>query len=43
MRRQVFTADHEAFRDLAREFVAKEVVPHYAAWERDGRLPRELF
>jgi acyl-CoA dehydrogenase len=43
MRRQVFTADHEAFRALAREFVANEVVPHYAAWEQDGRLPRELF
>ena len=43
MRRDVFTADHEAFRQLVRTFVAKEVVPHYASWEEAGRLPREVF
>ena len=43
MRRKIFTADHEAFRELARDFVAKEVVPNYADWERAGRLPREVF
>ncbi|MEH0580641.1 acyl-CoA dehydrogenase family protein [Streptomyces sp. B21-108] len=43
MRRDVFTADHEAFRELVREVVAKEVVPHYAEWEKAGRLPRSFF
>ena len=43
MRRDVFTADHEAFREVVRDFVAKEVVPHFPGWEKDGRLPRELF
>ena len=43
MRRDIFTADHEAFRESVREFVAKEVVPHYADWERAGQLPREVF
>ncbi|MCX4816024.1 acyl-CoA dehydrogenase family protein [Streptomyces sp. NBC_01239] len=43
MRRDVFTDDHEAFRGLARDFIAKEVVPHYAEWEEAGRLPRALF
>ncbi|WP_405836023.1 acyl-CoA dehydrogenase family protein [Streptomyces sp. NBC_01518] len=43
MRRDVFTDDHEAFRRLARDFIAKEVVPHYAEWEEAGRLPRTLF
>lgn len=43
MRRDVFDADHEEFRKLVREFVAKEVVPHYADWEKAGRLPRSLF
>ena len=43
MRRGVFTADHEAFRQLARDFVAKEVVGDYAKWERAGRMPREVF
>jgi acyl-CoA dehydrogenase len=43
MRRGVFTADHEAFRELARAFVAKEVVPNYAGWERAGQMPRGVF
>ncbi|MBK3565140.1 acyl-CoA dehydrogenase family protein [Streptomyces sp. MBT62] len=43
MRRDVFTDDHEAFRRLARDFIAKEVVPHYSEWEEAGRLPRTLF
>lgn len=43
MRRELFTADHEAFRQLVRDFVAKEAVPHYTEWEHAGRLPRELF
>ncbi|MGW2520636.1 acyl-CoA dehydrogenase family protein [Streptomyces sp. NPDC001617] len=43
MRRDIYTADHEEFRKLVREFVAKEVVPNYADWEKAGRLPRELF
>ena len=43
MRRDVFTDDHEAFRRLARDFIAKEVVPYYSEWEETGRLPRTLF
>ena len=43
MRRELFTADHEAFRQLARDFIAKEIVPHFADWERAGQLPREVF
>ncbi|MET7736649.1 acyl-CoA dehydrogenase family protein [Streptomyces sp. NPDC005402] len=43
MRRDVFTADHEAFRELVRDVVAREVVPHYAEWEKAGRLPRSFF
>ncbi|WP_316574357.1 acyl-CoA dehydrogenase family protein [Nocardia canadensis] len=43
MRRDIFTPDHEAFRELARTFIDKEVVPHYADWERSGRMPREVF
>jgi acyl-CoA dehydrogenase len=43
MRRDVFDGDHEDFRKLVREFVAKEVVPRYAAWEQDGCLPRSFF
>ena len=43
MRRDVFTADHEAFRAVVRDFLAKEIVPHFADWEKDGHLPREVF
>ncbi|MDQ0682017.1 acyl-CoA dehydrogenase [Streptomyces achromogenes] len=43
MRRDVFTADHESFRELVRDVVAKEVVPHYAEWEKAGWLPRSFF
>ena len=43
MRRDVFTAEHESFRALIRDFVAREVVPHHVAWEKAGRLPREIF
>ncbi|NKY33596.1 acyl-CoA dehydrogenase [Nocardia speluncae] len=43
MRRDLFTPAHEAFRDLAREFIEKEVVPNYPAWEKQGQMPREVF
>ena len=33
MRRDLFTEDHEAFRELARDFVEKEVVPAYPEGE----------
>jgi acyl-CoA dehydrogenase len=43
MRRGLFTEDHEAFRELAREFVEKEIGPHYADWEKAGHMPRETY
>lgn len=43
MRREVFTDDHEAFRELARDFIDREVVPAYPEWEKAGRMPREVF
>ncbi|MCL2780367.1 MAG: acyl-CoA dehydrogenase family protein, partial [Actinomycetia bacterium] len=43
MRRDLFEADHEAYRDSLRAFLAKHVTPHYAQWDSDGIVPRELF
>jgi acyl-CoA dehydrogenase len=43
MRRDVFTADHEAFRELVRDVIGKEVVPHFPEWEKAGHPPREFF
>jgi acyl-CoA dehydrogenase len=43
VRRDIYTEDHEAFRGLAREFIDKEIAPHYAEWEKAGQMPREIF
>ncbi|HEY5882032.1 MAG TPA: acyl-CoA dehydrogenase family protein [Nakamurella sp.] len=43
MKRSVYDDDHESFRAMIREFVAKEVAPHFAKWEAAGQVPRELF
>jgi acyl-CoA dehydrogenase len=42
-RRGLFTQEQEDFRLLIREFIEKEVVPHYADWEMLGHVPREFF
>ena len=41
--RELFLPEHEDFRDSARTFYAKEVVPHNEEWDRDGIVPRELW
>ena len=43
MRRTVFTEDHEAFRATVRAFIAKEVVPVHAEWEKAGHAPRDFY
>ncbi len=43
MQREIFTADHDAFREIVRTFLAKEVAPHYAQWEKDGIVSREAW
>ncbi|GAA1915582.1 acyl-CoA dehydrogenase family protein [Streptantibioticus ferralitis] len=40
MQRELFTAEHQAFRETVRAFLAKEVVPHHARWEQDGVVDR---
>lgn len=36
------TPERRQLRELTRAFVTKEVVPHLAAWERAGEVPRDL-
>ena len=43
IKRQLFNEDHEAFRDMVRKFIDKEIAPHHAQWEHDGIVPRELW
>ncbi|WP_447981232.1 acyl-CoA dehydrogenase family protein [Achromobacter kerstersii] len=41
--RRVFRDDHELFRDQVRRFVASEIAPYYAEWEKAGVTPRALW
>ncbi len=43
MRRELFAAEHEAFRETVRTFLAKEVVPHHEQWEKDGVVDRSAW
>jgi len=36
------TPERQALRQLARDFVAKEIAPSMPAWEQEGELPRAL-
>ncbi|MCX2930108.1 acyl-CoA dehydrogenase family protein [Mycobacterium sp. CVI_P3] len=42
-RRSDHSADHVAFRESARRFVANDVVPHLDDWRRDGAVARAVF
>lgn len=41
--RTVFTREHEEFRALVKEFLAREVAPHHAQWEADGQVDRSVY
>ncbi|WP_414167495.1 acyl-CoA dehydrogenase family protein [Streptoverticillium reticulum] len=43
MKREIYGAEHEAFRATVRAFLAKEVEPHYEQWEKDGVVSREAW
>ncbi|WP_230196063.1 acyl-CoA dehydrogenase family protein [Streptomyces coriariae] len=43
MERDLYTAEHEAFRETVRTFLAKEVLPHHDRWERDGVVSRDVW
>jgi acyl-CoA dehydrogenase len=43
MRRTVFNEDHEAFRQVLRDFIEAEVTPHYDEWYQAGIVPRDFY
>ncbi|MCW2903647.1 MAG: acyl-CoA dehydrogenase domain protein [Streptosporangiaceae bacterium] len=43
MRREIFNEEHEAFRDVVRSFIAKEIAPYHEQWEKDGIVSREVW
>ncbi|HXT08935.1 MAG TPA: acyl-CoA dehydrogenase family protein [Roseiarcus sp.] len=38
-----YNAEHEAFRESLRRFVAKEIEPFTNAWDEAGEFPREIY
>ena len=43
MRRQLFDDEHEAFRETARTFITRELVPHQEEWEAAGVVSRDAW
>lgn len=43
MQRKLFEEDHELFREVATEFNAREIAPHYAQWDKDHMMSRDMW
>jgi alkylation response protein AidB-like acyl-CoA dehydrogenase len=43
VKRSLYNDDHLAFGASFRSFIAKEITPFYAQWEKDGIAPREMY
>jgi acyl-CoA dehydrogenase len=43
MAREIFTEEHEAFRDMVRSFIEKEIAPYHEQWEKDGIVSRDVW
>ncbi|GHC77925.1 acyl-CoA dehydrogenase FadE20 [Nocardiopsis terrae] len=43
MKRELFDADHDLFRESVAEFLKRDVAPFHDQWEKDGIVPREVW
>ena len=43
IKRNLFSPEHEQFRQTVQRFIADEITPHHAAWEEAGVVPREIW
>ncbi|WP_024793641.1 acyl-CoA dehydrogenase family protein [Tomitella biformata] len=43
MKRTIFAQEHDEFRLMIRDFIARDVAPHREEWDELGRPPREFF
>jgi alkylation response protein AidB-like acyl-CoA dehydrogenase len=43
MQRDIFEAEHDAFRDTVQTFLAREAIPHHDQWEADGQVDRAVW
>ncbi|WP_321964860.1 acyl-CoA dehydrogenase family protein [Paraburkholderia sp. J7] len=41
--RSVFRDDHEIFREQARRFIEREIVPFHHQWEQEGIVPKSVW
>ncbi len=41
--RTIYDAQHEAFRDTMRRFIAEEIAPNMARWEDEGLVPKSVW
>ena len=41
--REIFSDEHELFRDSVRKFCEAEIAPHHLEWEKAGVVPRALW
>ncbi len=41
--RTLFSPEHDLFRDQVRRFIASDIAPHHAEWEKAGIVPRSLW
>ena len=43
MQHALFDSDHQAFRELARDFMTRHVAPYHADWEKAGVVDRSVW
>lgn len=43
MQQGLYDSEHKAFRETARTFLDRHVVPHHAEWEKDGVVDRAVW
>lgn len=41
--RTLFSEEHDAFREMVRRFLAKEIAPFHDQWDEDGIVPRSVW
>jgi alkylation response protein AidB-like acyl-CoA dehydrogenase len=43
LQRDIFTSEHDAFREMVRAFIARNITPYHEQWERDRVVSREVW
>jgi alkylation response protein AidB-like acyl-CoA dehydrogenase len=41
--RTIFSDEHTDFRQMVRDFLEKEAVPHHPEWEKQGHVSRDIW